>query len=61
MKHETVTIAPGVRYAAWTFGGSVPGPVLHGRQNDTVDFTLVNRANIPHSMDFHAAEIAPSK
>jgi len=26
-----------------------------------VDFTLVNRANIPHSMDFHAAEIAPSK
>jgi nitrite reductase (NO-forming) len=61
MKHDTVTIAPGVRYAAWTFGGSVPGPVLHVRQNDTVDFTLVNRANIPHSMDFHAAEIAPSK
>jgi nitrite reductase (NO-forming) len=26
-----------------------------------VDFTLVNAANIPHSMDFHAAEIAPSK
>jgi nitrite reductase (NO-forming) len=26
-----------------------------------VDFTLVNGANIPHSMDFHAAEIAPSK
>jgi len=59
--HAPVTIAPGVRYAAWTFGGSVPGPALHLRQNDTVDFTLVNRANIPHSMDFHAAEIAPSK
>jgi nitrite reductase (NO-forming) len=26
-----------------------------------VDFTLVNQANIPHSMDFHAAEIAPSR
>jgi nitrite reductase (NO-forming) len=61
MKHDTVTIAPGVRYAAWTFGGTVPGPVLHVRQGDAVDFTLVNRANIPHSMDFHAAEIAPSK
>ena len=61
MKHDTMTIAPGVRYAAWTFGGSVPGPVLHVRQGDTVDFTLVNRANIPHSMDFHAAEIAPNK
>jgi nitrite reductase (NO-forming) len=59
--HTPVTIAPGVRYAAWTFGGNVPGPALRVRQGDTVDFTLLNRANIPHSMDFHAAEIAPSK
>jgi nitrite reductase (NO-forming) len=61
MKHEPVSIAPGVTYAAWTFGGTVPGPVLHVRHGDTVEFTLVNHANIPHSMDFHAAEIAPSK
>jgi nitrite reductase (NO-forming) len=61
MRHTPVTIAEGVRYAAWTFGATVPGPVLHVRQGDTVAFTLVNRANIPHSMDFHAAEIAPSK
>lgn len=61
MKHEPMTIAPEVRYAAWTFGGTVPGPALHVRQGDTVDFSLVNRANIPHSMDFHAAEIAPNK
>ena len=61
MTHTAVTIAPGVRYAAWTFGGTVPGPPLRVRQADTVDFTLVNRSNIPHSMDFHAAEIAPSK
>jgi nitrite reductase (NO-forming) len=26
-----------------------------------VDFTLVNRAPIPHSIDFHAAQLAPSK
>jgi nitrite reductase (NO-forming) len=61
IKHATVTVSPGVSYAAWTFNGGVPGPALHVRQGDTVDFTLVNRANIPHSMDFHAAEIAPSK
>ena len=61
MRHAMVTIAPGVRYAAWTFGGNVPGPAIHVRQGDTVAFTLINRANIPHSMDFHAAEIAPSK
>jgi len=61
MKHASITIAPGVKYAAWTFGGGVPGPAIHVRQGDVVDFTLVNGANIPHSMDFHAAEIAPSK
>jgi nitrite reductase (NO-forming) len=61
MKHVTLTIAPGVQYAAWTFGGQVPGPMLHITQGDTVDFTLINRGTIPHSMDFHAAEIAPDK
>ena len=61
MTHTTVQIAPGVNYAAWTFDGRVPGPALRVRQGDTVDFTLVNKADIPHSMDFHAAEIAPDK
>jgi nitrite reductase (NO-forming) len=61
IKHANVPIAPGITYAAWTFAGGVPGPALHVRQGDTVDFTLINRANIPHSLDFHAAEIAPNK
>ncbi len=61
MRHATVEVAPGVKYAAWTFNGQVPGPVLRVRQGDTVDFTLTNKADIPHSMDFHAAEIAPDK
>jgi nitrite reductase (NO-forming) len=39
-----IEIAPGVRYQAWTFGGSVPGPVLHVRQGDRVKFTLRNRS-----------------
>jgi nitrite reductase (NO-forming) len=61
MEHVSVTIAPGKQYAAWTFGGQVPGPVLRVGQGDTVDFTLINSAPIPHSLDFHAAEIAPDK
>ncbi|MBI1735895.1 MAG: hypothetical protein HYR51_12040 [Candidatus Rokubacteria bacterium] len=24
--HTAITIAPGVKYSAWTFGGQVPGP-----------------------------------
>jgi nitrite reductase (NO-forming) len=61
MMHSQVTVAPGVTYAAWTFANQVPGPVVRVAQGDTVDFTLINRANIPHSLDFHAAEIAPDR
>src|SRR5690606_6782452 len=39
-----VEIAPDVRYVAWTFGGSVPGPVLHVRQGDRIVFTMANRS-----------------
>src|SRR6185295_19155504 len=28
---------------------------------DTIHFTLINGAPIPHSIDFHAAEIAPDR
>ncbi|HJR63015.1 MAG TPA: multicopper oxidase domain-containing protein [Gemmatimonadaceae bacterium] len=45
--------------AAWTFEGNIPGPIVHCRVGDTVEFTLTNEGAIPHSMDFHAAQIDP--
>ncbi len=45
--------------AAWTFEGDIPGPIVHCRVGDTVEFTLTNEVNVPHSMDFHAAQINP--
>ena len=59
--HRRVMIAPDQPYDAWTFGGTVPGPILRFTVGDTVDFTLVNKAPMPHSLDFHAAEVAPSR
>jgi nitrite reductase (NO-forming) len=47
--------------AAWTFEGDMPGPIVHTRVGDTVEFTLTNDAGIPHSMDFHAAQINPKE
>ena len=61
IKETTIQVAKGVQYNAWTFGGRAPGPVIRVTQGDSVDFTLINRASMPHSMDFHAAQIAPSK
>ncbi len=58
MTHDTVEIAGGVRYVGWTFGGTVPGPVVRVRQGDLVRINLVNEAEgMPHSIDFHASKI----
>ena len=60
ISHGVVSIAPGVKYDAWMFGGSIPGPVIHVREGQTVKVTLQNASPMPHSVDFHAARIAPN-
>src|SRR5207302_5106349 len=42
IQHRTISIAPGIRYEAWTFGPTVPGPVIHVRQGQLVKVTLHN-------------------
>jgi nitrite reductase (NO-forming) len=44
-----VRIRPDLAIAAWTFEGDVPGPILHVRQGDTIEFTLTNEGTMPHS------------
>src|SRR5689334_6356362 len=69
--HKVIEIAPGVKFSAWTFGDSVPGPTIRARVGDTVKFSMTNRSDEPvpgvritaapmmHSMDFHAAMVSP--
>ena len=57
---QSVEIASGVQYQAWTFGKSVPGPVIHVRQGQTVNVTLTNHGTMQHSIDFHSAITPPS-
>ena len=49
-------LADGVQYNYWTFGGTVPGPMIRVRQGDTVEFKLKNAvgSKMPHSIDLHA-------
>jgi nitrite reductase (NO-forming) len=61
LKDVTVQVAPGVKYAAWAWAGGAPGPVIHVRQGQMVKITLTNKGAIPHSVDFHAARVAPDK
>jgi nitrite reductase (NO-forming) len=60
LKDMVVEVAPGVKYNTWAFDGhGAPGPIVHVREGQTVEMTLVNGGAIPHSIDFHAARIAP--
>jgi nitrite reductase (NO-forming) len=61
LKDVTVQIAPGVKYSAWAWAGGAPGPIIHVRQGQLVKITLTNDGAIPHSVDFHAARVAPDK
>jgi nitrite reductase (NO-forming) len=66
-----IELAPGVPFRAWTFGGTVPGPIIRARVGDRIHFSMTNRSdeNIPgsalvpvpmmHSIDFHAAMVSP--
>src|ERR687897_1071046 len=61
LKDMVVEVAPGVKYNTWAFDGhGAPGPVVHVREGQTVEMTLTNGGAIPHSIDFHAARIAPN-
>jgi len=52
----TAMMDDGVSYTYWTFGGTVPGPMMRVRQGDTVELTLKNPAEskLSHSIDLHA-------
>ncbi len=54
LMNKTVDIGGGRKYQAWSFNGTVPGPVLHARVGDTIDVELTNTATMGHSIDFHA-------
>jgi nitrite reductase (NO-forming) len=58
-REQPVRLGRDLVVAGWTFEGDIPGPIVHVRQGDTVEFTLTNEGAVPHSMDFHAAQLDP--
>jgi nitrite reductase (NO-forming) len=57
---QLMTVAPGFVQQVWTFGGTVPGPVIRVKVGDTVRVHLKNPATntMSHSIDFHASQVA---
>ena len=56
VKEVTREIADGTQYTFWTFGGSVPGPMIRVRRGDIVELHLMNHPDntMPHNIDLHA-------
>jgi nitrite reductase (NO-forming) len=50
------TLADGVQYEFWSFNGTVPGPMVRVRQDDTVEVHISNPKDntFPHNIDLHA-------
>lgn len=56
VREVTKTLADGVQYVFWTFGGDVPGSFIRIREGDEVEFHLNNHQDnkMPHNIDLHA-------
>jgi FtsP/CotA-like multicopper oxidase with cupredoxin domain len=55
---KEIEVAPGVRFAAWTYNGRVPGPTLRGREGERLRITFVNGTQHPHTIHFHGVHPA---
>lgn len=57
IEEKEIEVEPGVFLWAFTYNGSVPGPMIVAHEGDYVELTLVNpKTNqLPHNIDFHAA------
>jgi len=50
---KEIEIAPGVFFPAWTYNGTVPGPIIRATEDDILRVRLVNAGSHPHSIHFH--------
>ena len=53
-----IEVAPGVKYAAWTYNKRVPGPTLRAREGEKLRVRFINASSHPHTIHFHGIHTA---
>ncbi len=48
-----IEVAPGVFFEAWTYNGTVPGPVIRATEGDLLRVHFRNAGSHPHTIHFH--------
>jgi FtsP/CotA-like multicopper oxidase with cupredoxin domain len=50
---KEIEVAPGVKFAAWTYNGRIPGPTLRCREGERLRIKFGNGSKHPHTIHFH--------
>ena len=48
-----VEVFPGISYPAWTYNGTVPGPIIRATEDDILRVRFANGGTHPHTIHFH--------
>ncbi|HKP18050.1 MAG TPA: multicopper oxidase domain-containing protein [Gaiellaceae bacterium] len=48
-----IEVAQGVFFEAWTYNGTVPGPIIRATEDDLLRVNFVNGGAHPHTIHFH--------
>ena len=48
-----IEVAQGVTFPAWTYNGTVPGPIIRVTEGDTLRVRFANGSEHPHTIHFH--------
>jgi manganese oxidase len=48
-----IEIAKGITFPAWTYNGTVPGPIIRATEDDLLRVHLLNAGTHPHTIHFH--------
>ena len=57
-RDKEIEIGPGIRFAAWTYNGRVPGPTIRCTEGDRLRVKFVNAGSHPHTIHFHGVHPA---
>jgi FtsP/CotA-like multicopper oxidase with cupredoxin domain len=50
---KEIEILAGVTFAAWTYNGTVPGPVIRATEGEVLRVRFTNAGSHPHTIHFH--------
>ena len=50
---RTIEVAQGVEFNAWTYNGTVPGPIIRATEGDILEVRFTNGGSHPHTIHFH--------